>query len=67
MNRPAVIVIALLVAAATAFAATMLIFRTNRTERPRLTEEKRLTRQKFFGSGHELPPIELGQEMRPRW
>lgn len=67
MNRPAVIVIALLVAAATAFAATMLIFRTNRPEHPRLTDEKRLTRQKFFGSGNELPAIELGQKMRPRW
>ncbi len=67
MNRPAIIVLALLVAAATMSATTMWVIRSNRTEDPRMTEEQRLTRQTVFGSGNELPPIEKGQEMRPRW
>ncbi|WP_426232386.1 entry exclusion protein TrbK [Pararhizobium sp. DWP3-4] len=48
-------------------ATTMWVIRSNRTEDPRMTEEQRLTRQTVFGSGNELPPIEKGQEMRPRW
>lgn len=30
-------------------------------------EERRSARERFFGSGKPLPPIEKGQEMRPRW
>lgn len=66
MNRAALIVTALLVAATTA-SATFVVMNSNRPEHARMTEEQRLTRQTFFGSGDKLPPIEKGQEMRPRW
>jgi len=67
VSRPAIIVSALLVAAATVFATGMLVISSNRSALPQMTEDQQLTRQKIFSSGDELPPIEKGQEMRPRW
>jgi Ti type entry exclusion protein TrbK len=32
-----------------------------------MSEEQRSTRNKVFGTEMALPPIEKGQEMRPRW
>lgn len=62
MNRSLVIFIGSLVAAvALSATATVLILKLAMTEEPRAAGEK------FFGSGKELPPIEKGQEMRPRW
>lgn len=52
---------------AAAASAAILIVWSNEPERPHLSEEQRLTRQTVFGSSNELPPIEKGQEMRPRW
>ncbi|MBB3302834.1 Ti type entry exclusion protein TrbK [Rhizobium sp. BK077] len=45
----------------------MLIVNSRNTGIPALTEEQRAVREKFFGSDKELPPINEGQEMRPRW
>ena len=67
MNRPVILVLALLMTAATVSATIVLVVRSNRPEHSRMTEEQRLARQKFFGFGNELPPIDKGQEMRPRW
>jgi type IV secretion system protein TrbK len=35
--------------------------------KPAMAERQRAAREKYFGSGKELPQIEKGQEMRPRW
>nr|WP_246422989.1 entry exclusion protein TrbK [Mycoplana azooxidifex] len=56
----------MLVAAATASGATFFAIRSKGSEKP-MSEERRVTREKFFGSKTELPSIEKGQEMRPRW
>jgi Ti type entry exclusion protein TrbK len=66
VNRPIVFIIGLLVAAATASGATFFAIRSKGSEKP-MSEERRVTREKFFGSKTELPSIEKGQEMRPRW
>nr|WP_234897082.1 entry exclusion protein TrbK [Sinorhizobium meliloti] len=44
-----------------------MIVNARTTGTPALNEEQRAAREKFFGSGNELPPIKDGQEMRPRW
>ncbi|MEO5326391.1 entry exclusion protein TrbK [Mesorhizobium sp. CC13] len=67
MNRP-VIIFGLLAAIAALSATTaVVIINLGETDKRTLTEEQRAAREKFFGSGKELPPIEKGQEMRPRW
>ncbi|MBY5460785.1 entry exclusion protein TrbK [Rhizobium leguminosarum] len=66
MSRPVLIALLLAVAAASS-AATVLIVNSRNIGIPALTEEQRAVREKFFGSGKELPPIKEGQEMRPRW
>ncbi|WP_234705592.1 entry exclusion protein TrbK [Sinorhizobium meliloti] len=47
--------------------ATVVLVRGESSVSPEMSEEQRATREKFFGTGKELPPIEKGQEMRPRW
>lgn len=66
MNRAVIIALLLGVAAASSI-ATVLIVSVGDTNRPTLTEAQRAAREKFFGSGKELPPVKDGQEMRPRW
>lgn len=65
MNRATIIALVVLVAVLSSAAIATVKFREN--GRPALTDEQRATREKFFGSGKELPPIKEGQEMRPRW
>ncbi|MBB4581538.1 MULTISPECIES: entry exclusion protein TrbK [Rhizobium] len=67
MSRAVVITLLLVIAAAALSAATLLIINFRDTGKASLTEEQRATREKFFGSSKELPPIKEGQEMRPRW
>lgn len=67
MNRTVLIVVALVVAAVSVSATTVFVMRSNANAIPQRSEEQRLAREKFFGSNKELPPIEKGQEMRPRW
>lgn len=68
MNRSAIIFIGSLIATASlSAAAAVLILKSGETGRPAMTDEQRAAREKFFGSNKELPPIEKGQEMRPRW
>lgn len=68
MSRSLVILTGAVVAvAALSVAATVLILKTGDTSKPAMSEEQRTAREKFFGSGKDLPPIEKGQEMRPRW
>lgn len=50
-----------------AIAAILLIADFTGTAKPALSEQQRALREKFFGSGKELPPIKDGQEMRSRW
>lgn len=50
-----------------AIAAILLIADFAGTAKPALSEQQRALREKFFGSGKELPPIKDGQEMRSRW
>ncbi|CDM60318.1 MULTISPECIES: entry exclusion protein TrbK [Rhizobium] len=65
MSRSVLIALLLALAAASSV-ATVLIVNSRNTGEPALTEE-RAAREEFFGSNKELPPIEDGQEMRPRW
>ena len=66
MSRPVVIVIVLVVVAAAASVSTFYFAQAN-APATGMSEEQRATREKFFGTAKELPPIEKGQEMRPRW
>ncbi|TCM76605.1 entry exclusion protein TrbK [Rhizobium sp. BK068] len=66
MSRAVIISLSVLAAAASS-AATVLIINFRDTGKSSLTEEQQAAREKFFGSGKELPPIKDGQEMRPRW
>ncbi|WP_342196736.1 entry exclusion protein TrbK [Rhizobium hainanense] len=58
---------AILLAAAAASTITVLVMRSESSEPAGMSHEQRSTREKFFGADKELPPIEKGQEMRPRW
>jgi type IV secretion system protein TrbK len=65
VSRRVVVIIALGVSAVSA--ATTVFFVTIERTKPAMTEEQKATREKFFGTSKELPPIKDGQEMRPRW
>lgn len=67
MSRPVLIVVVLVMVAAAASGVTFYIVQMNAPAAPEMSEEQRITREKFFGTAKELPPIEKGQEMRPRW
>lgn len=67
MSRPVLIVVVLTIVAAAASGATFYLVQVNAPALPEMSEEQRITREKFFGTSKELPPIEKGQEMRPRW
>lgn len=60
MSRVVVIAIALLVVAASVSAATVFVMKPDERSISKMSE-------KFFGLKRDLPPIEKGQEMRPRW
>ncbi|MBB2687757.1 UNVERIFIED_ORG: Ti type entry exclusion protein TrbK [Rhizobium etli] len=66
MNRAVAIALLVIVAAASS-AATVLIVSSKNINKPPLSDAERSTREKFFGTNEELPPIKEGQEMRPRW
>ncbi|ULJ74519.1 entry exclusion protein TrbK [Rhizobium gallicum] len=66
MSRVLLIALLLPVAAVSA-AAAMLSVNSRDSGKPALPEEQRAAREKFFGSGKELPAIKHGQEMRPTW
>nr|WP_252193186.1 entry exclusion protein TrbK [Rhizobium sp. CSW-27] len=53
--------------AAAASGATFYFVQVKTPASPEMSKEQRITREKFFGTAKELPPIEKGQEMRPRW
>nr|WP_305112211.1 entry exclusion protein TrbK [Shinella lacus] len=57
-----------MIVAATAAATSFVLINSKPAGAPQMSEEQRQTRERFFGSSNkELPPIEKGQEMRPRW
>ncbi|MGZ2461813.1 entry exclusion protein TrbK [Rhizobium anhuiense] len=66
MSRAVVIALLVLVAAVSS-AATVLIFKSRDASQAALSEMQRTVRKKIFGSDKQLPPIQEGQEMRPRW
>lgn len=61
------IVLVLVMVAAAASGATFYIAQVTPPATPEMSAEQRITREKFFGTAKGLPPIEKGQEMRPRW
>ncbi|MCV3738865.1 entry exclusion protein TrbK [Rhizobium sp. TRM96647] len=67
MSRPVLIVVVLAIVAAAASGVTFYLVPVNAPASPEMSEEQRIAREKFFGTAKELPPIEKGQEMRPRW
>lgn len=67
MTRPVLIALVCVVIAGTAAITAIVLVRGEGSAAPQMSEEQRATREKFFGTGKELPPIEKGQEMRPRW
>ena len=66
MSRPVLVTVLVMVAAAASGTAFYLV-QVNAPASSQISEEQRITREKFFGTAKELPPIEKGQEMRPRW
>lgn len=66
MSRPVLVTVLVMVAAA-ASATTLYFVQANAPASPEISKEQRITRETFFGTSEELPPIEKGQEMRPRW
>lgn len=66
MSRPVLIVMVLVMVAAAASATTFYFVQAD-APTTGMSDEQRITRDKFFGRAKELPPIEKGQEMRPRW
>ena len=67
MSRPVLVVAVLAIEATATSGATFYLITGNTPASPKLSEEQRITREKFFGAAEELPPIEKGQEMRPQW
>ncbi len=67
MSRSVLIVTALVILAAATSATTFYFVQANTPASSKISEKQRVTREKFFGTAKELPPIEKGQEMRPRW
>jgi len=63
----AVVIALLVLVAAVSSAATVLIVKSRDASQAALSEVQRNVREKFLGSDKELPPIQEGQEMRPRW
>ena len=67
VTRPALIASACIVIAGVAAITFVVLVREESAVTPQMSDEQRATREKFFGSGKPLPPIEKGQEMRPKW
>lgn len=67
MSRAAFIGAICVIAAGIVTVTTLIFVRGDISAAPGMSEEQRATREKFFGSGKTIPPIEKGQEMRPRW
>jgi Ti type entry exclusion protein TrbK len=67
VSRPVLIAVVLAIVAAAASGTTFYLVQVNAPPSSQMSEEQRITREKFFGTAEELPPIEKGQEMRPRW
>lgn len=67
MSRPILIVLVLATVAAGASGATFYLVKVSAPPSREMSEEQRITREKFFGTSKERAPIEKGQEMRPRW
>ncbi len=66
MTRPTLIVSVCIVVTGIAAITTVVLVRAESSGAPHMSEEQRETREKFFGT-KPLPPIEKGQEMRPKW
>lgn len=68
MNIRLKLVTILIVVAALSSAATAVIIKLwPMPAMSEMSEERRSTREKFFGTNGKLQPIEKSQEMRPRW
>ncbi|UFX13007.1 entry exclusion protein TrbK [Sinorhizobium meliloti] len=67
MTRPVLIASVCIMIAEIAAVTTVVLVRGESCAAPQMSEEQRATREKFFGTGKAPPPIEKGQEMRPRW
>ena len=67
MSRPVLVAVVLAIVTAAASGTAFYLVQVNALASSQMSEEQRITREKFFGTAKELPPIEKGQEMRPRW
>ena len=67
MTRPALIASVCIMIAGIAAITIVVLVRGESAATPQLSDEQRATREKFFGSGKPLPPIEKGQGMCPKW
>ncbi len=67
MTRPLLIASVCIVIKGIAAITTVVLTRGESSAGSQMSEEQRATREKFFSSGKPLPPIEKGQEMRPKW
>jgi Ti type entry exclusion protein TrbK len=62
-----VIIVAVLLAITAGSAITVLAMKTDTPGPAGMSDDQRAARERFLGADKELPPIEKGQEMRPRW
>ncbi|WP_082519823.1 entry exclusion protein TrbK [Rhizobium sp. Root1220] len=67
MTRPVLIASVCVVIAGIAAFTTVVLIRGESSAAPQMSEEQRATRENVSGTGKAPPPIEKGQEMRPRW
>lgn len=67
MNRSVLIISVCVPIAGIATVATVVTVRDESAAAPKMNEEERAAREKFFGVPKEPYPIEKGQEVQPRW
>ena len=67
VSRPVLIVVVVAMIAAAASGVAFHLVQANGSAKPQMSDEQRITREKFFGKAEEPTSIENGQEMRPRW
>jgi type IV secretion system protein TrbK len=67
VSRAALIDAVCVLVAGLAVVTNLVLVRSETPAAPVVSDEQWATREKFFGTNKPLPPIEKGQEMRPRW
>ena len=67
MSRPVLILSACAAIVGDTAVGAIVVALNQSAASPQFSQEQHAIREKFFGTNKPLPPIEKGQEMRPRW